>query len=110
MGLFDLVAPHIYSGDDVADGKAGAGLFLYAAARLECRPHDCLVVEDSVNGVRAGLAAGMAVWGFTGGGHCFEGYGERLAEAGADHVIPDYKAFNAALRAASRVDPGARRR
>lgn len=97
VGLFDLVAPHIYSGDDVADGKPAPDLFLYAAARLECRPHDCLVVEDSVNGVRAGLAAGMAVCGFTGGGHCFDGHSERLREAGAAFSAASFSELRAAL-------------
>ncbi len=32
-------------------------------------PDRCLVIEDSLNGIRAGLAAGMEVWRFTGGSH-----------------------------------------
>lgn len=104
MGLFDLVAPHVYSADLVAHGKPAPDIFLYAARQLSVEPGRCLVLEDSVNGVKAGLAAGMKVWGFTGGGHCFEGYGARLAEAGARCIIPDYKAFNAALLATDRVD------
>jgi beta-phosphoglucomutase-like phosphatase (HAD superfamily) len=32
-------------------------------------PAACVVIEDSLNGVRAGLAAGMRVWRFAGGSH-----------------------------------------
>jgi beta-phosphoglucomutase-like phosphatase (HAD superfamily) len=32
-------------------------------------PARCLVIEDSETGIRAGLAAGMTVWRFTGGSH-----------------------------------------
>ncbi len=97
MGLFDLVAPHVYSADLVAAGKPAPDIFLYAAERIGADPARCLVVEDSVNGVKAGLAAGMTVWGFTGGGHCFAGYGERLAAAGAHLIVSGHESFLAAL-------------
>jgi HAD superfamily hydrolase (TIGR01509 family) len=97
MGLFDLAAPHVYSADLVAAGKPAPDIFLFAAGRLGVRPERCLVLEDSVNGVKAGLAAGMTVWGFTGGGHCFEGYGDRLAEAGAHRIVESHAAFLDAL-------------
>jgi HAD superfamily hydrolase (TIGR01509 family) len=93
MGLYELAAPHVYSADLVAAGKPAPDIFLYAAEKIGAAPAGCLVLEDSVNGVRAGVAAGMAVWGFTGGGHCYVGYGERLAEAGAHRVVSDYAAF-----------------
>ncbi len=99
MGLYDLAAPHVYSADLVAQGKPAPDIFLYTADKLAVSPSRCLVLEDSVNGVKAGLAAGMTVWGFTGGGHCFEGYGERLAAAGAHEVIADFAAFLDALAA-----------
>ncbi len=97
MGLFDLAAPHVYSADLVAAGKPAPDIFLYAAAKIGAAPARCLVLEDSVNGVKAGRAAGMTVWGFTGGGHCFAGYGARLAAAGAHRVIADFAAFLDAL-------------
>jgi beta-phosphoglucomutase-like phosphatase (HAD superfamily) len=102
MGLFELAAPHIYSADLVANGKPAPDIFLYTAERLGVAPQCCLVLEDSVNGVKAGLAAGMTVWGFVGGGHCFSGYGARLEDAGAERVIGDYEAFNAAISAVKR--------
>ncbi len=99
MGLYELAAPHIYSADLVAAGKPAPDIFLYAAEKLGVAPARCLVLEDSINGVKAGLAAGMTVWGFTGGGHCFDGYGDWLARAGAHRVIADYRGFLDALKA-----------
>ena len=90
-GLWDRFAPHIYSADHVARAKPAPDLFLHAAAQLCIAPGDCLVVEDSVNGVTAGLAAGMRVWGFLGGGHMDEAAGERLRNAGAERLVADWE-------------------
>jgi HAD superfamily hydrolase (TIGR01509 family) len=90
LDLWDLFAPHIYSGEHVAHAKPAPDLFLYAAKKLDVTPAECLVIEDSVNGVRAGLAAGMVVWGFSGGGHMDDHMNERLREAGAERVVRDW--------------------
>ncbi len=60
-GLFPYFEPHIYSGEQVTNGKPAPDLFLFAADKLGVDPKAALVVEDSVNGVKAGLAAGMTV-------------------------------------------------
>ena len=49
----------VVSSDDVAHGKPAPDVYLEAASRLGVGPAGCLVVEDSLNGVRAGRAAGM---------------------------------------------------
>jgi HAD superfamily hydrolase (TIGR01509 family) len=67
--LWDRFLPHIYSASLVPHGKPAPDIFLYAAQKLGVAPADCLVIEDSENGVKAGVAAGMTVFGFTGGGH-----------------------------------------
>lgn len=64
--LFDGVS---FTASEVTRGKPAPDLFLHAAARMGADPAGCLVIEDSLNGVRAGLAAGMEVWRFTGGSH-----------------------------------------
>jgi HAD superfamily hydrolase (TIGR01509 family) len=56
-GLFDVVV----SSDEVALGKPAPDVYLLTAARLGIDPTTCLVVEDSLNGVLAGRAAGMTV-------------------------------------------------
>ena len=53
-GLYDRFEGRIFSATEVARGKPEPDLFLYAASRMGVEPRNCVVVEDSVNGVRAG--------------------------------------------------------
>lgn len=98
LGLWDDFDGHVYSGDDVQRGKPAPDLFLLAAERLSVAPARCVVIEDSVNGVKAGIAAGMTVWGFIGGPHCLPDQAERLTGAGALRVLPHMSDVAQALR------------
>ncbi len=89
-GLLELFDPHIFSASQVARGKPHPDVFLHAAASMAAAPEACLVIEDSVPGVRAALAAGMRVVGFTGVAHDKARSARRLAEAGAFAVIDDF--------------------
>ena len=51
----------VLTGECAARSKPAPDLFLAAAAALHTPPPNCLVFEDSVNGVRAGRAAGCMV-------------------------------------------------
>jgi HAD superfamily hydrolase (TIGR01509 family) len=64
--LHKYFAGRIFSGEQVPRGKPFPDLFLFAAQRMGFAPSDCIVVEDSVPGVTAGLAAGMKVIAFAG--------------------------------------------
>jgi HAD superfamily hydrolase (TIGR01509 family) len=57
----------IFSVDDVAYGKPAPDLFLHAAAAMGFEPARTTVVEDSLAGVQAGIAAGMRVLGYADG-------------------------------------------
>ena len=57
---FDL----IFSGEHVPKGKPAPDVFLETAARLGIPPEECLVVEDSANGVLAAVRAGMRCIGY----------------------------------------------
>jgi len=51
----------VVSSDEVAHGKPAPDVYLEAARRLDVQPGQCIVVEDSLNGVLSGRAAGMTV-------------------------------------------------
>ena len=87
----------IFSGLDVARGKPAPDLFLHAAARMGIAPAGCVVIEDSVPGVLAGVSAGMRVLGFTGGSHSDPGHAARLEAAGAARVAARMDAVPEAL-------------
>jgi len=61
--LGDLAArfPVLVTGDEVTRGKPAPDIFLLAAQRLDVKPEECLVLEDSLMGVRGARAAGMEV-------------------------------------------------
>lgn len=58
-GLGRYFGDRLYSGYDLKCWKPDPGLFLKAAKDLGSRPDHCIVIDDAVVGVRAGLAAGM---------------------------------------------------
>jgi beta-phosphoglucomutase-like phosphatase (HAD superfamily) len=86
-GLLPHFDPHLYSAAMVERSKPAPDLFLYAAAQHGVRPDRCLVIEDSLSGVVAALAAGMAVVGFVGGSHCRPGHAEAMRKAGCTEVF-----------------------
>jgi len=55
--LFDI----IIASDDVKQGKPDPACYLLAAKRLEIKPENCVVFEDSFAGIEAGQSAGMKV-------------------------------------------------
>lgn len=63
-GLLDRFEGRIFSATEVARGKPAPDLFLHAASRMEFDPATTAVVEDTVPGVQAGVAAGMRVLAF----------------------------------------------
>lgn len=88
-GLIDRFEPHLFSADQVANGKPAPDLFLFAGRAMGVAPASSVVVEDSIAGVGAGCAAGMRVLGFAGASHCTPETPARLRAAGADTVFDD---------------------
>jgi len=90
-GLYDLLAPNIFSATQVKRGKPAPDLFLFAAGQMQASPVRCIVIEDSVPGIAGALAAGMTVLGFHGGSHCRPGYADTLRAAGANMTFDDMR-------------------
>ncbi|MEJ7931035.1 HAD family phosphatase [Ramlibacter sp. AN1015] len=79
---------HVFSGHDLPRSKPFPDVYLAAAASLGVAPSRCAVVEDTVTGVRAGVAAGATVFGYSPpemGHHA----PDALREAGAVEVFGD---------------------
>lgn len=53
----------IVSSDDVARGKPAPDIYIESMRQLSLTSEECLVFEDSVNGVVSAKAAGLAVYG-----------------------------------------------
>jgi len=86
-GLAGMFEGKCFSGSMVSRGKPEPDVFLFAARKMGFEPARCLVVEDSRNGVRAAIAAGMTVFGFTGAGHCLPGLADELLGLGCREVF-----------------------
>ena len=63
-GLLPRFAGRMFSAEQVPRGKPAPDLFLFAADSCGVAPQRCAVIEDSVPGVQAGMAARMTVFGY----------------------------------------------
>jgi HAD superfamily hydrolase (TIGR01509 family) len=87
--LWDRFRPYVFSAQEVGTkrGKPAPDIYLYGAEQFGVDPADGIVVEDSITGIAAGVAAGMRVIGFVGGSHTWPGHADMLTEAGAITVV-----------------------
>jgi beta-phosphoglucomutase-like phosphatase (HAD superfamily) len=91
VGLYERFEPNVISASVLACGKPEPDVFIYAAGWMHKAPAQCVVVEDSVPGVKSARRAGMRVLGFDGGRHCTPNLRGRLLEAGAELVFSDMR-------------------
>lgn len=88
----------IFSSSMVKRGKPAPDIFLYAAEKMGTDPARCAVIEDSPLGVEGAVAAGMLAIGYTGGGHTYDGHGEKLMSRGAAVACANWDAVREELR------------
>ncbi len=82
VGLAPYFAGRIFSGHEMPATKPAPDVYLAAAAALQAAPTRCAVVEDTVTGVTAGVAAGATVFAYAPLDD-----GAALRAAGAQHVF-----------------------
>jgi HAD superfamily hydrolase (TIGR01509 family) len=82
----------VITGEDIERGKPDPQPYERTAANLALRPDECMVVEDAVNGVKSGKAAGCFVIGLT---TSFPAQALKLV--GADLIVPSFEALEAYL-------------
>lgn len=87
-GLMPYFKGNIFSGHEMPRSKPAPDVYLAAAAALGVDPKRCAVVEDTVTGVTAGVAAGATVIGYSPPelGHDVPA---ALRQAGAHHIVTD---------------------
>jgi HAD superfamily hydrolase (TIGR01509 family) len=98
-GLDAFFGEAIFSSSMVKRGKPAPDIFLFAAERMGVEPSRCVVIEDSPFGVEGAVAAGMTAIGYTGGGHTYEGHGEKLVARGASIACGTWDAIRRELAA-----------
>ena len=89
-GLMPYFKGRIFSGHELPRSKPAPDVYLAAAAALGVDPKRCAVVEDTVTGVMAGVAAGATVFGYCPDepGH---GSAAMLRQAGASQLFASMK-------------------
>ena len=88
VGLLPFFGAQVFSGHDLPRTKPWPDVYLAAAASLGVEPAHCLVIEDSVPGLTAGVRAGATVWGYCPRVNAHASREELLA-AGATMVFDD---------------------
>ena len=85
---------NLFTADMVEHGKPEPELFLLAAKTMGVAPQDCVVIEDSLAGMTAGLRAGMCVVAFEG---CemnkSPAYIEKIKKLGVKHIFENMQQF-----------------
>ncbi|MDK2946648.1 HAD family hydrolase [Geotoga petraea] len=81
---FDILV----SGEEVEKGKPNPDIFIYAAKKLKVNIKNCLVIEDSTNGIKAAKKAGAKCIGFNNP----DSHGQDLTKA--DIVINKFDVLN----------------
>ncbi|RFU46538.1 HAD family phosphatase [Paraburkholderia sp. DHOC27] len=101
IGILDCFEGRIFSGHETPRSKPYPDVYLAAAEALDVDPARCAIVEDTVTGATAGVAAGATVFGYSPGqaGHSDP---DALRAVGAVQVFRDMAQLPALLAAWSR--------
>jgi len=79
---------NIFTAEMVKQGKPAPDLFLFAAEKMGVRPEECLVIEDSVPGLKAAIKAGMTPIAFVGAEiHNTPQYKEKIHNLGVNLIF-----------------------
>jgi len=88
VGILDAFAGRVFSGHEMPRSKPAPDVYLAAAKALGVAPGRCAVVEDTVTGATAGVAAGATVFGYSPGG-LGHSSAQALRAAGVAEIFTD---------------------
>lgn len=92
VGLWPYFDGRVFSGHEMPRSKPHPDVYLAAVAALGAAPARCAVVEDTITGIAAGVAAGATVFAYAPAGQ-----GDLLIQAGAHQVFTHMDALHACL-------------
>ncbi|MET0541165.1 MAG: HAD family phosphatase [Variovorax sp.] len=98
VGILDAFEGRIFSGHETPRSKPFPDVYLAAAEALGVDPARCAVIEDTVTGATAGIAAGATVFGYSPGG-LGHSSADALRAIGVRDVFVDMAALPASLAA-----------
>lgn len=87
----------IFSAEMVSEGKPSPKVYQLAIKKLQLKNQEVVVVEDSLSGAQASIAAGLTTIGFLGGSHIREGHKERLKHLGVTRFAHDHRELSKML-------------
>ncbi len=101
IGILDCFAGRIFSGHETPRSKPFPDVYLAAAAALNVDPARCAIVEDTVTGATAGVAAGATVFGYSPAGVAGFGHSDpdAMRAVGVAQVFTDMAQLPAVLAA-----------
>jgi HAD superfamily hydrolase (TIGR01509 family) len=109
VGLTQFFGANVFTASEVKMGKPAPDLFLHAAGKMNVAPENCLVIEDSLVGLKAAISAGMNVWRFTGGSHLVSTNGHLPERFSHVPVFDNWQEFYAMAPCLSKIDSVNRR-
>lgn len=68
-GLIDHFEENIFSCYDLQKWKPNPAIYIHAAKKMGFDPKECLIIEDSLMGVQAGVASGASVYAYAAHAH-----------------------------------------
>jgi len=98
IGIRDAFEGRIFSGHETPRSKPFPDVYLAAAAALGVDAARCAVIEDTVTGATAGVAAGATVFGYCPGG-LGHSSAQALRDVGVAHLFTDMGALPEVLAA-----------
>ena len=96
-GITDHFSPKIFSSELVSQPKPAPDIYRLAIKSLGYDAAEIVVIEDSISGAKAALAAGLKVIGFTGGSHILPGHDQKLLALGVTQVASSMVELGAIL-------------
>lgn len=96
--LINIFKNNCFTADMVEKGKPNPDIFLLAAEKMQVSASDCIIIEDSLEGIRGGKNAGMKVFAFCGAkANNNPKYKQKCLLVGADKVFDNMEHLHTEL-------------